>query len=82
MPAKVYRKILKLGDSKVAVLPPDWLRYYGMKAGDRVEVLYNTLVLIKPIGLKVDQDLLRKEIELIFELENHEINRLKEAEDS
>ena len=75
MPAKVYRKILKLGDSKVAVLPPDWLRYYGMKAGDRVEVLYNTLVLIKPMGLKVDQDLIRKEIDIMFDLENREAER-------
>ena len=75
MPAKVYRKILKLGDSRVAVLPPDWLRYYKIEAGDRVEVLYNTLVLIKPMGLKVDQDLLRKEVDLMFELENREAER-------
>ncbi len=81
MPAKVYRKVLKLGDSKVTVLPPDWMRFYGIEAGDRVEIVYNSVVLIKPIGLKIDQDLIRKEIDFMFEQENHEPAKLKDAGD-
>ena len=69
MPAKIERKILRAGDSKVAALPPDWLRMFNIGIGDRVVVLYNSIVIIKAKGFKIDADFLRKEFDLIMRLE-------------
>jgi len=69
MPAKVKRKLLKVGDSKAAALPPDWLRAFDLETGDPVEILYNSIVIIKPIGFKLDPSFLRKEFDLILSLE-------------
>ena len=69
MPAKIQRKIIKIGDSKVAALPPDWLRAFRLEAGDKVEVLYNAIVIIKPQGFPLDPDFLKKEFDLILQLE-------------
>lgn len=69
MPAKMERKILRSGDSKVAALPPDWLRMFRIKLGDTVEILYNSIVIIKPKGFHLDPDFLKKEFDLIMELE-------------
>lgn len=73
MPAKVERKILKTGDSKAAALPPDWLRAFGINVGDNVVMLYNSIVIIKPKGFKLDPDFLKKEFDLIMELEKNEL---------
>lgn len=72
LPAKIYRKVLKLGDSRVTALPPNWLRYFEIETGDTVEILYNSVVVIKPVGLKMNHDLLRKEFDPTFEHEDHE----------
>lgn len=72
MPAKIERKILKSGDSKVTALPPDWARMFRLCIGDSVDVLYNSIVIIKPKGFKIDPDFLKKEFDLIMELEKNE----------
>lgn len=69
MPAKIVRKVLRSGDSKVAALPPDWIRIFGIKIGDSIEVLYNSIVIFKPPNLKLDPEFLRKEFDLILQLE-------------
>ena len=69
MPAKIERKILKSGDSKCAALPPDWLRIFNINVGDKVDVLYNSIVIVKPKGFKLDAEFLKKEFALIMELE-------------
>ena len=69
MPAKMKRKILKTGDSKVVALPPDWLRAFKIQLGDSVDIFYNSIVFIKPRGFKLDTDFLKKEFALIMELE-------------
>ena len=69
LPARIERKILKTGDSKVAALPPDWLRMFKLDIGDKVDVLYNSIVIVKPKGFKLDADFLRKEFDLIMRLE-------------
>lgn len=74
MPAKIQRKILKTGDSKVAALPPDWLRAFKLDIGDSVEVLYNSIVIIKPKGFPLDPDFLKKEFDLILQLEKKEVS--------
>lgn len=69
MPAKIERKILKTGDSKVTALPPDWLRMFKLEIGDKIDVIYNSIVIVKPKGFKIDADFLRKEFDLILRLE-------------
>lgn len=72
MPAKIERKVLRSGDSKVAALPPDWLRIFKLRAGDSVDLFYNTIVIIKPKGFRLDAEFLKKEFDLIMELERAE----------
>jgi len=72
MPAKIVRKVLRSGDSKVAALPPDWMRAFGIDVGDTVELLYDIVVLIKPKNLKLDPDFLGKELRIMAELEEKE----------
>jgi len=69
MPARSERKILKSGDSKVVALPPDWIRAMKARLGDAVDILYNSIVLIKTKNLRLDPDFLRKEFEIMLELE-------------
>jgi len=69
MPAKIVRKVLRSGDSKVTALPPDWMRAFGINIGDTVEVLYDFVVLIKPKNLKLDPEFLSKELKIMAELE-------------
>ena len=77
MPAKIVRKVLRSGDSKVTALPPDWARMFDISIGDTVEVVYNAIVIIKPLGFKLDPEFLKKEFDLILQLEKEKA----EAED-
>lgn len=63
------RKVRQSGDSKVAALPPDWLRMFKINVGDTVEIFYDSIVIIKPYGFKLDSEFLKKEFALILELE-------------
>jgi len=69
LPAKIERKILQSGSSKVAALPPDWLRAFKLEAGDTVEIFYDLVVIVKPKGLEIDPNFLANELKLIAELE-------------
>jgi bifunctional DNA-binding transcriptional regulator/antitoxin component of YhaV-PrlF toxin-antitoxin module len=43
------RSILSIGESSGAVtLPIPWLRYYGLKPGDKVEVITRDEVIVGP----------------------------------
>ena len=70
MPARNERVIVKVGGSNAAMLPPAWLRMFRLKAGDSIDVFYNSIVIIKPKGFKFDAEFLKKEFALIMELEN------------
>jgi antitoxin component of MazEF toxin-antitoxin module len=72
LPAKIQRKVLRSGDSKVAALPPDWLRMFKIEQGDNIDLIYNSIVIIKPQGFELDPDFLRKEFNLILKLEERE----------
>ena len=50
------------------VLPPDWLRYYGLGLGDSVEMIYDGLVIIKPVGLPLTSEDLEVEVERLKRL--------------
>lgn len=70
LPSKIVRKILKNGDSKTAALPPDWLRMFNLDVGDDVEIIYDSIVIVKPKGFKLDLAFLKKEFALIVALES------------
>lgn len=76
-PARRKRKVLKSGASKVVALPPDWLRALNLGVGDTVELLYDSVVIVKPKGVKLDPALLSKELEALANLETK--GQVKEA---
>ena len=49
MPLLETRKIYAAGNSLAVTLPRGWLRYFGIKAGDEVEVIANGNLVIRPI---------------------------------
>jgi antitoxin component of MazEF toxin-antitoxin module len=50
VPQKETRKIIKIGNTSLGViLPKGWLQYAGLRHGDRVEVVTNGVVTVKPI---------------------------------
>ncbi len=50
MPSKEIRKLVRIGDTSFAVIiPMPWIRYYNLKYGDKVEVISNGSIKIKPI---------------------------------
>jgi len=69
LPAKIDRKVLRSGDSKVTALPPDWLRAFNINIGDTVEILYDFVILIKAKGIKLDPDFLSKELKIMADLD-------------
>ena len=49
MPHIEFRKIIKIGESSFGViLPKSWLRYFDLDHGDKVEVISNSDVVIRP----------------------------------
>lgn len=47
---KENRKLIRVGTSSFAVIiPRGWIRYYDIKYGDKVEVITNGSVEIKPL---------------------------------
>ena len=50
MPSLFKRSLIRVGkDSLVVVVPKSWIRYYGMKPGDRLEVIANDELTIRPV---------------------------------
>ncbi|MEM0233239.1 MAG: AbrB/MazE/SpoVT family DNA-binding domain-containing protein [Candidatus Nezhaarchaeales archaeon] len=50
MPHVTKRKIIRYGRTSYGVvLPKPWLRYFGIKQGDEVEMVSNHFVIIKPL---------------------------------
>ena len=48
MPIKVERTLFKIGEGGFAVtLPKAWIRYYGLKPGDKVEIIANKELTIR-----------------------------------
>jgi len=50
MPQIENRKVVRVGKtSSGVILPAAWLRYFGIKPGDEVEVVSNGVVTVKPL---------------------------------
>jgi hypothetical protein len=51
MPTLTYRKLIKFGDDGlVLTVPKAWIRYYRLKAGDKLVVVSNRNLVIHPEG--------------------------------
>jgi antitoxin component of MazEF toxin-antitoxin module len=49
MPISEERMIYRVGKSSLAItLPQNWLRYFGLGAGDKVEITANGELTIRP----------------------------------
>ena len=49
MPSLTTRKIIKFGRSTLAMtLPKAWVNYFGLKAGDKLEVIANKKLIVRP----------------------------------
>jgi antitoxin component of MazEF toxin-antitoxin module len=65
MPLLVERKIIDVGGSRSVTIPPGWLAAYNLTSGDTVDVLVNSVVIVKPKWLNIDYELLVRELKLL-----------------
>lgn len=48
------RKLIRMGDGGLVVsIPPGWLRFHGLKPGDKVEIVTNGKITIRPATKRV-----------------------------
>ena len=53
MPTLTFRKLIKFGQSGfVITIPKSWIRYYKLKAGDRLEVIADGELIVRPTNKK------------------------------
>lgn len=63
MPAEIYRKIMKHGQSSAVVtIPMPYRRYNQLNPGDEVKIYYDSLLIIVP---KNQDYILKKKMHLI-----------------
>ena len=50
MPTITYRKLIRFGSTgAVITVPKGWIRYYGLRAGDTLEVIANGELIVRPV---------------------------------
>ncbi len=59
------RRILRDGGSRALALPPHWLDALGLDCGDTLEVIYDDVVVIRPLGCEVEPAAIAKELSLL-----------------
>jgi hypothetical protein len=64
LPVRIERKIFRVGDSNVVTLLKGWLDANGLKAGDNIVQVYNSVLLIMPVGL--DPECLKHDISALL----------------
>ena len=53
MPTVTYRKLIRFGKGGfVVTVPPSWTRYYDLSPGDKLEVIANDELTIRPVRKK------------------------------
>ena len=51
MPTLTLRKLIKFGQTGLVItIPKSWIRYYKLKAGDRLEVIADGELMIRPMA--------------------------------
>ena len=55
MPNLVERSLMKFGDGGLVVsIPKPWATYYALKPGDKVEVITNGKMIVRPLKQRKD----------------------------
>jgi bifunctional DNA-binding transcriptional regulator/antitoxin component of YhaV-PrlF toxin-antitoxin module len=50
MPTLTFRKLIRFGaDGLVVTIPKSWVRYYGLKAGDQLQVIADSELIIRVV---------------------------------
>ena len=70
MPARVGRSVFKTGNGLAVALSPGWLRLFGIKDGDKVDLIYYSVIIIKQKELILDPFFLKKGSEFVIKLSN------------
>ncbi len=65
MPGLTSRKIVPIGASRAVTLPPDWLNALGLDNGSRLDLVYDSVVLVKPPSMDLDPTFLQREFALL-----------------
>ena len=53
MPTLAKRKLIKFGESGLVLTVPEaWARYYGLKPGDKVEIVADGELVVRPEATK------------------------------
>lgn len=56
MPSITYRKLIKFGDDGLVItIPIGWIRYNGLKPGDKLQVVTNGELTIFPLSKKANE---------------------------
>ena len=77
MPIVLERKLVKTGTSTTINLPPDWLRTLKLGVGDVVELLCDSVIVVRRKDLEFDAEMLKREIDTL-----HQLNKIQIAEGS
>ena len=64
-PAKTESKVIRVGGSQAVALPPHWLCAFNLKVGDVVEIIYDSVVIVKPKRARLDPELFLKEFDIL-----------------
>jgi len=48
MPSEIDRKLIMLDTQPVMSLPSDWVRFWKMKKGDVIPILYDSILVVIP----------------------------------
>lgn len=60
---KSIRKIVQVGESSGVIIPKEFLEARGLKRGDRVELLFNDVIRIKPVRAEeIERELAEAEL--------------------
>ena len=62
---RLERRLVKTGSSSTINLPPDWLRTLKLKAGDSVELLCDSVVIVRRKEIEFDVEMLKTEIDTL-----------------
>lgn len=68
-PAKTERKVIRVGGSHAVALPPHWLCAFNLKVGDVLDVIYDSVVIVKPKQAKLDPELFLRELEILTKMD-------------
>ena len=67
MPSKDERCLMPMGNSLVMTLPKAWLNFWQLKKGERVEIVYDGILVVIPSNHPKKEELNRKLMEVFFE---------------